>query len=190
MNTPASEGRAFWTMLALGGLLFPAALAPALFLGVDFAALFNPSPAALFAGAVGVLPPLALLAIFMRSDFGPVARFRRSQLEFFRKLGFALTPFRNALLSLLAGAGEELLFRGVLQTVAERHLPVAFAILLPNLLFGALHARTKLYALAAFGVGAWLGALYSLTESLAAPMLTHALYDFIALEWTRRALRS
>ncbi len=93
-----------------------------------------------------------------------------------------------ALLSIVAGIGEELLFRGVLQTALDRHFPVLVAIALPSFLFGALHARTLFYAVAAGIAGAYFGILFWGTGSLFAPIVTHAAYDYIALEWARRAI--
>ena len=55
-------------------------------------------------------------------------------------------------------------------------------------MFGALHARTALYAAIAFLVSIYLGLLYALSGTLLAPMITHGLYDFVAFDWTRRAI--
>lgn len=87
-----------------------------------------------------------------------------------------------------AGVSEELLFRGVLQTWSDRFLPLAFAILATNVLFGALHARTVLYAVIAGFVGVYLGVVFEASGNLVAPIVTHALYDAVALELARRAM--
>lgn len=81
----------------------------------------------------------------------------------------------------LAGLGEEIFFRGLLQPVIG--LPAA------SLVFGLLHGPARrLWPLAAWAVvmGAVLGALYQLTGNLLVPILIHGLYDGIALEYVSR----
>ncbi len=48
--------------------------------------------------------------------------------------------------------------------------------------------RTILYAIIAGLVGVYLGVLFAVTDNLLAPMAAHALYDAVALEYTRRAV--
>lgn len=155
---------------------------------IDLRSLFKPAALEIGLGVVATGPLVVMLMWIMASRWRPIEAFRTSQLRFFREIGFRLTPLRSALLSLAAGVGEELLFRGVLQTSAARYWPIAVAIVIPNVLFGALHARTAAYAVAAGLVGVYLGALYWLTAGLTAPIVAHALYDFIALEWARRII--
>lgn len=93
-----------------------------------------------------------------------------------------------AALALLAGLGEELLFRGVLQPWAARWDPwVAFIGV--NLLFGMAHAMTPGYFLFATVVGmyfSWLTAGFPIapralaTPNLLRPIIAHAGYDFVA----------
>ena len=187
-EAPRADARAVWTTFAFGALVIGAAQACAVLSSIDLLALLRPTPVALLAGFAATAPLAALLAWLMASRLQSIERFRRSQIEFFVNIGFRFTPFRNLMLAMVAGVGEELLFRGVFQTVADLALPTTIAIIAPNLLFGALHARTLLYAVVAGAVGIYLGALFWATDSLAAPIITHALYDFIALEWTRRRL--
>ena len=91
------------------------------------------------------------------------------------------TWYDLVLLAVVAGFGEELLFRGVLQPWLGRIHPAAGWIG-TNLLFGLVHGVTPLYAVLAalFGVYlSWLG--YGLAETnLARPIITHAAYDYIA----------
>lgn len=135
--------------------------------------------------------PLALFLLwFMRTRNSYLAAFRQSQVEFFAAIGFEFTWPRIVMMALAAGICEELLFRGVFQTYADRFMPVIAAILLTNLVFGALHWRTALYAAIAGLVGIYLGGLYWISGSLTAPIITHALYDFIALWFTRDAIKA
>jgi membrane protease YdiL (CAAX protease family) len=86
-----------------------------------------------------------------------------------------------AAVALLAGLGEEALFRGVVQEALAGPLPGWAALLLASLIFGALHWVTATYATLAAIVGGYLGLLYLITGNLLAPIVTHVLYDLVAL---------
>jgi membrane protease YdiL (CAAX protease family) len=79
-----------------------------------------------------------------------------------------------------------MLFRGVLQDTFRGWMPLWAAIGLSALLFGVLHAVTPTYAVLAALVGAYLGVLYLLTGNLLAPIVAHAVYDFVALVYVTR----
>jgi hypothetical protein len=49
------------------------------------------------------------------------------------------------------------------------------------LLFGVAHWLTMSYAVFATLIGVYLGILFLFTENLLAPIVTHALYDVVAL---------
>jgi membrane protease YdiL (CAAX protease family) len=85
------------------------------------------------------------------------------------------------LLSLLAGVGEELLFRGAIQGWLMTHTDPLTAVLAASVLFGLVHYVSFTYFLVATGLGLILGAAYVLSESLVLVMIWHALYDMIAL---------
>jgi membrane protease YdiL (CAAX protease family) len=86
-----------------------------------------------------------------------------------------------AVVALLAGLGEETLFRGVLQQALDGPLPTWVALLATAALFGAAHWVTPTYAFLAGLVGLYFGALYLLSDNLLAPIVAHALYDVVAL---------
>lgn len=185
-----SQTRAFLIAAGIGAMLIPAAFAIAAGLSIDLSALLHFRISDVIFGLAATLPLLALLYGFMIAKWRLLAEFRTSQLKFFSEIGFELTPMRIVALALIAGVSEELMFRGVLQTAADRQLPLVAAIVLPSILFGLLHARTILYAVIAGLVGVYLGVLFWATESLCAPIITHALYDYIAFDWTRRAIKN
>lgn len=88
--------------------------------------------------------------------------------------------------SLFAGFGEELLFRGVIQAGLENLIGAAAGLLLASLIFGLLHAITPAYFFLATVMGLYLGLLYQLTGNLMIPCLVHALYDWAAITWYLR----
>lgn len=83
-----------------------------------------------------------------------------------------------ALISVLAGVGEELLFRGLLQP--------AMGLLLSSLIFGLAHCISTAYVFLATLIGLLLGWLLQSTGNLLTPIVTHAAYDFLALIYLLR----
>jgi hypothetical protein len=106
-------------------------------------------------------------------------------------LGGELRPlfaFTTALaLGLAAGFGEEMLFRGILQYELAGRCGTILAVLLSSIIFGALHAVTRLYAFLACIASLYFGWLYIVSSNLAVPIACHAFYDVVALliaHWT------
>jgi uncharacterized protein len=104
-----------------------------------------------------------------------------------------------ASISLLAGVGEELLFRGVFQAAIVEwsgnflpHSPVCaavgdwLAVIVVAIVFGMMHAVNVAYAILAALMGLYLGWLWMATGNLAVPIVAHALYDFLALGYILR----
>jgi uncharacterized protein len=85
------------------------------------------------------------------------------------------------LLAACAGVGEEALFRGVIQAALLDRLPAWVALALTALLFGAAHALSAAYAVLATLMGLYLGGLQLAGDNLLVPILTHGLYDLVAL---------
>lgn len=142
----------------------------------------------LLIGIAATLPLALLLFFFMRTTYRPLVEFRNAQIAYFANIGITFTWPVIIALGLMAGIGEELLFRGVLQEWAGRHMPMIAAIIVTNIVFGLLHMRTVLYALIAGFVGIYMGVLYLATDDLLVPITTHALYDMIAFYVTRNAI--
>jgi hypothetical protein len=127
------------------------------------------------------LPLLGLLRWCLRTEWGPMRRLVKLVEEH-------LTPYLPGasaggivLLSLLAGIGEEALFRGVIQAGLSERLPAPVAVAIAALLFGVAHWLTMSYAVLAALIGVYLGILFLVTGNLLVPALTHALYDVAAL---------
>ncbi|WP_286222145.1 CPBP family intramembrane glutamic endopeptidase [Marinobacter apostichopi] len=84
-------------------------------------------------------------------------------------------------LSIVAGVGEELLFRGAVQGWLTQSMGAVAAIAVASVLFGLVHYVSFTYFLVATGLGLLLGIAYALSDSLALVMIWHAIYDVIAL---------
>ena len=92
-----------------------------------------------------------------------------------------ISPVGIVTLGMAAGVAEEWLFRGILQPLV--------GVALASLLFGAAHIGGP--HMLAFGVwastmGLVMGGLAMATGGLVAPMVAHAVYDMLALEYIRR----
>jgi hypothetical protein len=141
---------------------------------------------ALAAGVAATLPLLPLLWWISKSRLGPLRRMMREVDEVLVPLLSRLTVADYALIALLAGIGEEGVFRGILQEGLSWKLPMPVAVAAASVVFGMLHFITPAYALLAGIMGAYLGALYALSGNLLVPITVHALYDFIALLYLLR----
>ncbi|MEM6414795.1 MAG: type II CAAX endopeptidase family protein [Pseudomonadota bacterium] len=192
MFSKYTEERTFATILSFGCVIIGVAYILSLLLEVPLAPqlldMGPPYSIAIVYGIAVTIPMVVLLKAFMNSTYPPFLRFREDQIEFISRLGFKLTSSRILLISLVAGIGEELLFRGVFQTYLSNQGPLLLSIIIPNILFGLLHARTIAYALIAGAAGCYFGIVFVLTGSLIVPILAHALYDFVALAIARREI--
>jgi membrane protease YdiL (CAAX protease family) len=95
--------------------------------------------------------------------------------------------FRNSsindliVISLLAGIGEEFLFRGVIQ--------VKFGIVFASILFGLLHFVSPAYAIVTTVMGFYLGGVFEISGGLLAPVIIHFLYDLAALVYLKYVVK-
>jgi len=136
---------------------------------------------ALVWGVAAAGPMLAAFFAAVRWPVGPLAGIKDFTDRVIRPLMMPCSLVDLAGIALLAGLGEEMLFRGVLQDSFARWMPLWVAIVMAAVLFGVLHAVTPTYAVLATVVGAYLGGLYLWTGNLLAAIVAHAVYDFVAL---------
>jgi uncharacterized protein len=140
----------------------------------------------------GVLVTLPMIAVFLWLVHSSRATLRelRQQVEWLIAEMFpAASASQFALVALLAGVGEELLFRGVLQHVIAHWATPLTGLIIASLLFGLAHALSKLYFFLATAIGLCFGGLVLQYNDLVAPMVAHSLYDFFALSYLSRRLR-
>jgi membrane protease YdiL (CAAX protease family) len=130
---------------------------------------------------LALAPMLGLLVFAMRSRWPPMVRLRGQVSTLVRELFGGAAWWELLAVAIAAGAGEELLFRGALQPLAERWLGAAAGLILTSVLFGALHAASTAYFVLATLVGLYLGWLAQTFDDLVTPIFVHAAYDFAAL---------
>ena len=103
----------------------------------------------------------------------------------------SLTSIELILISVCAGLGEELFFRGWLlpflaggNPLSEHSIAmVVVAVVVSSVLFGFLHWISKLYVVLASLMGLYFAGLMLVTGSLLVPITTHAVYDAMQLLW-------
>ena len=138
-------------------------------------------------GIAATLPLLLGFWICVRWPIGPLARIKRFSEEFIRPFFRACTLYELAAIAIVAGVGEEMLFRGILQGMAARWLGPASGLAIASIAFGLMHLITPTYAALATACGAYFGVLFLLTDNLLVVIVPHALYDFVALAYLVRA---
>jgi hypothetical protein len=173
-----------------GGLAFAALLLAWLFsvpLRDQFAPFGKPLAIAIARGIAATLPMLLVFWLLVNSK-RPMLRELRDQVDWLIREMFPTASIPQfAMVATLAGVGEELLFRGALQTKLGDWSTPFIGLALTSLLFGLAHALSKLYFAFAVIVGAFLGWLAYRYHDLVAPMVAHGLYDFLALTYLARA---
>jgi membrane protease YdiL (CAAX protease family) len=141
-------------------------------------------------GAAASLPALAVMLLCSRLPVRPMREMIRVVDQLLVPLFGGCRLWELALISVAAGFGEEMLFRGVTQPA----LAVWFggdygpwaALVATSILFGFLHLITPAYAILASLIGLYLGWLWMVTGNLLVPIAAHAAYDFLMLVYLVR----
>jgi membrane protease YdiL (CAAX protease family) len=158
--------------------------------GIDFSrwsslAEAGPQLQAAGYGLIATGPLLLALWTIDRVPLAPLRSLRRIAEELLPQMFAGASVLQLAVVSLAAGVGEELLFRGLVQGGLSRLIgdPAGpwIALAVASLLFGVCHWLNTTYAVAAALAGLYFGLLFWLTGSLWTPLVAHAAYDFLAL---------
>jgi membrane protease YdiL (CAAX protease family) len=145
-----------------------------------------PLVAATTRGLLATLPMLAIFWVLVNSSWPPLRGLRKQVQWLITEMFPAASIGQFAMVAVLAGVSEELLFRGVIQTkLAIWTTPLA-GLVITSILFGLAHALSKAYFVFAVVVGLFLGWLTLQYNDLVAPMVAHGVYDFLALVYLSR----
>ncbi len=117
----------------------------------------------------------------MRTKFALLASLRELVRETIVPLFASCSPLEILLISIMAGIGEEVFFRGFLQGSLGRVVNPWIALALVSALFGLAHYVSLGYAIIAGLLGVYMGTLLLLTGNLFVAMAVHALFDFVAI---------
>jgi hypothetical protein len=189
-GTSSIVGRRFFL---LGCVLELALAALALLLGrwldVPIASRVRPDWGDVMTGVAAALPPAVLFLITIHSPAGPLRLIRHSLVKVARPLLAGWSIPQIAVVSCLAGLSEELFFRGLIQGGLTPLVGVAGAVFIASAVFGLVHWLDPAYVVGAALIGAYLSGLWWWTDNLLTPVVTHAVYDFIALVYLLRVYR-
>jgi membrane protease YdiL (CAAX protease family) len=201
MDEPVIDGdvHLLWVGLIVEGLLISVALLLAMFGLYDHRQPLDEIHsaevwrAAAF-GGLATLPMLGFLAVFHFAPtqwLAPMREFCENRLApIFR----GSTLLEMLILSLLAGFGEELLFRwclqgGIASLLAEQAGDPAATVIgltVGSILFAICHWVNACYGLTTLAIGFFLGLTMIWTGNFLVPAFAHALYDFVALIYISR----
>lgn len=145
-------------------------------------------------GALAALPMLLAVMLTEHLDFWPFADITDVVDRLLRPLFSKTSILHLAVISALAGIGEELMFRGLIQEGLARWIgePIGVwtGLVVASVLFGMLHPMNSAYIVLATAMGFFLGGLSIATENLLVPITTHAVYDFLAILWIAKTDRA
>lgn len=172
------------------GALVPLALVLGWLLGSSPLATFHLDWHGTLFGFAAILPPLGLFWLCLTCPWRPFAEIAKIMDETLVPLFRDCELVQLAIIAALAGLGEEMLFRGVIQSAIATEIGGSggmwIGLFVSAALFGLLHSITPTYALLAGLVGLFFGGLWLMCGNLLAPILAHGLYDFIALVYLVR----
>jgi membrane protease YdiL (CAAX protease family) len=149
--------------------------------GINLANQLTVSQDSVLRGILAAMPMIVLLIAFYESTWQPLVKLRDEVEKVVEELFVGCRWFEFALVSIAAGFGEEILFRGALQPLATHWTGPWIGVIVVALLFGLAHALTPTYFIAATVIGIYFGWLALAYDDLVAPIVAHAVYDFVAL---------
>lgn len=192
-NSQTIDPKTFFQLaIRFEGSLIIVALALAWLVDINLSTDIDFTLSALAWSIAATLPLFLLLHLFYTFPIGVLYQIKRFLIDVLGPCLNVCRLYEIILLALLAGVSEELLFRGVLQPWFEQLWGLIAGIVVTNILFGLAHAITVTYAILAFLIGIYLSALLDIDEqrNLLIPILTHAIYDFLAFIVVLRTYRS
>ena len=194
-NSPPPENTAgFRLAIVVEGALGLVAIGLAKLFGVPLREQFAAGPHALLddvlLGVLATLPMLAMFWAMLDARWRPFVDLKNQVRAMVRELFPRARIIELAIIAILAGVSEELLFRGVLQTLVGRWTSPLIGLVIASLIFGAMHAVSRLYFVLATVIGAYLGWLFVEFDDLTVPIVAHGLYDFVALVYLTRSKES
>ena len=151
---------------------------------------FGWNPGATPWGVAAALPMFAVFYWELHSAWRGFASIRRFLEHVVRPVFGPWSILQLLVISILAGVCEEALFRGLIQGWLTQYVGPWVAIPVASVAFGLAHPINRPYIIAAMITGIYLGLLFWMTGDLLAPIVAHALYDFLALIYFLRLHRS
>ena len=151
-------------------------------------------------GLVAAVPILVAVELIRRVPWEPILELERLTEDGMIQSLLKLRPGELIVISLCAGIGEELLFRGWLMYWLADGMALAspetdrmgilmVALVVSSIVFGFFHPITRLYVFLATLMGLYFGALVIWSGNLLVPITAHAAYDAAQLMIARREVK-
>ncbi|HEX3601285.1 MAG TPA: CPBP family intramembrane glutamic endopeptidase, partial [Lacipirellulaceae bacterium] len=157
MNSAGERNDGFaMAVVVEGGLALAAVAISALFhvsLREQIAPLGKPLAVAFARGVAATVPMFLVFLWLVNSKLPPFQQLRDQVEALVREMFPSGSVPQLAMVAVLAGIGEELLFRGAVQTKLVDWTTPAVGLAITSLLFGLAHALSKLYFTFAVVVG-------------------------------------
>ena len=180
----------FWqAVLVEGGLAVLAVFADWLFrLGLNYGAYIWCNGETILQIVLGLLPLIVGYFVLKSLPFEGLRQVDRLVRELYEQYMKNMTIWQLAVIAALAGIGEELFFRGLIEMGLSNALgfEVWLAVLIASLFFGLAHAVTLTYFFLAFIISVYLGFIFVHTGNLFVPIAIHALYDLFVFLYIRQ----
>ena len=140
-------------------------------------------------GVLAAVPMLLFMEGVRRIPWEPVRELERLTDDSIFGTLISLRPVELVVISLCAGVGEELLFRGwMMSWIAGAHPGTdptferwMLALVGSSIAFGLVHYLTRLYVLIAALMGVYFGFLMLVSENLLVPIAAHATYNAVLM---------
>ena len=178
----------FWQAVWVEGGLAIIALIAGMFVGLNYGEYIWCNGETIFQIVLGLLPLIAGYFILLAIPLGALRRIDSFVRELFRQYMMRLSLGQLALIAALAGIGEELFFRGLLQIGLTNIWGLWPAVVVSSFIFGLAHAVTFTYFILAFVISLYFGFLFEYTGNLVVPIAIHAFYDFFVFLYIRSTL--
>lgn len=170
--------------------LVPVAIVAGWLLGTPPLQTFHVTATATLLGIAATVPLLGVFWLCLKCPLRPFQEIaeivEKTLIPLFREC----RTMEVAVIAAMAGIGEEMLFRGVLQAAVAKEIGgpagVWLGLVIASALFGLLHSITPLYAVLAGVISFYLGGIWLASGNLLLPIIAHGLYDFLVLWYLRR----
>ena len=162
------------------------AVALSVMLGIPLASQFRFTVPSVTIGFVATVTMVGAMFVLTTASWSAASELLVRVRELLRAVLGSAGVAELGAVALAAGIGEELLFRGVMQSGLIMVIGPVAAIAVTSVVFGIAHAITPLYAGIAVVVSVYLGWLMLAANSIVPPIIAHVMYDWIALVYLVR----
>lgn len=179
-----------WMTLVVEGGMAAIGIGLAWWLDIPLWETFRWEPREIGLGFAAALPMIGFLFLAARSQLDSLVRIRRLLKEGLLPRLKACRQVDLIALAIMAGCGEELLFRTFGQQYLENLIDPISGLLIASVVFGLLHCISTMYALLTFLAGVYLGLIWWVTDrNSVSVMIAHAVYDWVAFAYLLRLNR-